>query len=120
MSRGLDIRILLFLVFSFLSCLVYLLNTNDTNFQGPKCIITFSVVLPSKCEFLVPFLAFFKIIWSRTPLKKSEISECKIKHFSGLLRNRHFVNSLVGRGLDIRIFLFFLFSLMFSVLAEHQ
>ncbi|CAL4157196.1 unnamed protein product, partial [Meganyctiphanes norvegica] len=107
-----DIRILLFLVFSFLSCLVYLLNTIDPNFQDPKCILTFLVVLPTPGVgfgtifgmFWTFFLFFLlKIIWPRTPLKKSETPELKIKHFSGPLRNRRFVNSLVGRRLDIRI-----------------
>ena len=46
MGRGLDIRFFLF-CFCFLSCLVYLLNTIDTDFHGPKCRIAFSVDLPT-------------------------------------------------------------------------
>ncbi|CAL4072575.1 unnamed protein product, partial [Meganyctiphanes norvegica] len=58
---GLDIRIIFF-CFCFLSCLVDLLNTIDTDFHGPKCRIAFSVDLPT--------LSIWGLFFSVTFLKK--------------------------------------------------
>ena len=108
----------------FLSCLVYLFNTIDTNVHGPKCRITFSLILLTPGMVLLGFFFFFfffKDYMVQNPLKRSEIPETKINHFSVPLSNVNLVNSLVGQELDIRMFMFmFLFSFMFSVLAEYH
>ncbi|CAL4059702.1 unnamed protein product [Meganyctiphanes norvegica] len=58
----------------------------DTNFHGRKCRIAFSVIVPTPgIGFWDHFWLFFKILWSRSPLKKFEIPEPKISHFSGPL-----------------------------------
>ncbi|CAL4096699.1 unnamed protein product, partial [Meganyctiphanes norvegica] len=70
-----DLQKFISLIIPFYGAL-YMLNTIDTNFEGPKCIITFSVILPSPDvgfwdHFWHVLDFFFKIIWSRIPLKNT-------------------------------------------------
>ena len=69
------------------------MNTIDTNLHGPKYRIAFLVVVHTpgmgfRNHFSMFWTFFFKTIWSRIPMKKSETSEPKIKRFSGLLSNK--------------------------------